>query len=81
MKQPKKLGRGLEDFSHLFISSPAEAKKPLPETPQGSIDQKKGVSAPSRSICILSHRALDEHAFLVSNLALEIARRGRKSHP
>ena len=78
MKQTKKLGRGLEDFSHLFLSSPAEAKKPLPETSQGSLEQKEGVGAPSRSICILSHRALDERAFLVINLALEIALQGKK---
>ena len=78
MKQTKKLGRGLEDFSHLFISSPGETKKPLPETRQGSVEHKDGVSAPSRSICILSHRALDERAFLVINLALEIALQGKK---
>ena len=78
MKQTKKLGRGLEDFSHLFISSPGETKKPLPETRQGSVEHKDGVSAHSRSICILSHRALDERAFLVINLALEIALQGKK---
>lgn len=78
MKQTKKLGRGLEDFSHLFISSPSEAKKPLPETPQGPLEHKKGVGAPSRSLCVLSHRALDQRAFLVINLALEIAQQGKK---
>jgi len=78
MKETKKLGRGLEDFSHLFISSPSDAKKSLPETNQDLLLQTKGVSSPSRSICILSHRALDERAFLVINLALEIARQGKK---
>jgi len=72
------LGRGLEDFSHLFISTPSETKKPLPESRQGSVEQKKGVSAPSRSLCILSHRSLNERAFFVINLALEIALQGKK---
>jgi flagellar biosynthesis protein FlhG len=78
MKQTKKLGRGLEDFSHLFISSPAKAKKPPPETHQGSLMQEERVSAPARTICIVSHKTLDERAFLVINLALEIARQGKK---
>ena len=78
MKQTKKLGRGLEDFSHLFISSPADAKKPLPETCQCPSVQEKAVKSSSRSICILSHRSLGERAFLVINLALEIARQGKK---
>jgi len=78
MKQTKKLGRGLEDFSHLFISSPAEVKKPLPEACNDSSLREKGVTSPSRSICILSHRPFAERAFLVINLALEIARQGQK---
>jgi len=78
MKQTKKLGRGLEDFSHLFLSSPSDAKKPLPDPPQGSLEHKKVVGAPSRSLCVVSHRALDQRAFLVIHLALEIAQQGKK---
>lgn len=78
MKQTKKLGRGLEDFSHLFISSPAETKKPLEQTRQDSLMQEKGVIAPARAMCIVSHKPLDERSFLVINLTLEIARQGMK---
>jgi len=78
MKQTKKLGRGLEDFSHLFLSSSPDAKKNLPETSQDSLTREKKVSEPARSICILSHRILDERSFLVINLAIEFARTGKK---
>jgi len=78
MKPTKKLGRGLEDFSHLFISSPSDSPKNLPENPQDSVSKEREVETPPRSICFLSHRALDERSFLVINLAREMARSGRK---
>ena len=78
MKQTKKLGRGLEDFSHLFISSPSDSPKNLPENPRDSVSKEREVETPPRSICFLSHRSLDERSFLVINLAREMARSGKK---
>lgn len=78
MKQHKKLGRGLEDFSHLFISASQGADKPLAETSQVTSAGEKTLGVSSRSISILSHRSLDERAFLVINLAWEMSRQGRR---
>ena len=78
MKQKKKLGRGLEDFSHLFISSPSDPPKNLPANSENSIFKAKGMVTLSRSVCFLSHRSLEERSFLVINLAREMARSGKK---
>jgi len=76
MSQVKKLGRGLEDFSHLFLSSKAEKNEPLSGVKQ---DEVPNIAvAPARVICITSDRKVGERAFLTVNLALEIAKQGKK---
>jgi flagellar biosynthesis protein FlhG len=78
MKRVKKLGRGLEDFSHLFLSSRAEKNEPLSRITQDTICEKKGAVTPTRVICITSDKKVGERAFLTVNLALEIAKQGKK---
>jgi flagellar biosynthesis protein FlhG len=78
MKRVKRLGRGLEDFSHLFLSSRSEKSEHLPSTKQDVICGKGGVGTPPRVICITSDRRVGERAFLTVNLALEIARQGKR---
>ena len=79
MKEQRRLGKGLEEVSHLFLS--AEEKReafskncpqPSPETPQAAEGHFPGVVAVTGD-----HRSL-EKSFLVTNLAIELARRGRQ---
>lgn len=77
MKQSKKLGRGLEDFSHLFLTTPPESKKVLPDMPRASSIEERGESGPARIIAVACYKPLDERAFLVINLASEMARQGK----
>ncbi len=76
MKQMKKLGRGLEDFSHLFLSKPEKIEH-LSDANHNVICKKEGVK-PARAICITSDKGTGERAFFAVNLALEIAKQGKK---
>ena len=78
MKQEKKLGRGLEDFSHVFLSSRSEKIESLSTTNRDVDSEKEGVVTPVRAICIISDREVKERAFLTVNLALEIAKQGKR---
>lgn len=78
MKRAKRLGRGLEDFSHLFLSSRSESSKHLSDTKQDVASEREGAGTPARAICITSHKRVGERAFFTVNLALEIARQGKK---
>lgn len=79
MKGDKRLGKGLEEISHLFLS-PTEAKQhssaehPEPVPPDQEI---AGRRFPKVVAITGDHRSL-EKSFLVSNLALELARRNRR---
>jgi len=77
MRRERKLGRGLEDFSHFFLSSGAEKADPLSSKPNGG-GETKGPATPARVICITSNRKVKERTFLTVNLALEIAGQGKK---
>ena len=76
MKQMKKLGRGLEDFSHLFLSKP-EKNEHLTDANHNVVCKREGVK-PARAICITSDKGIGERAFFAVNLALEIAKQGKK---
>jgi flagellar biosynthesis protein FlhG len=78
MKQEKKLGRGLEDFSHVFLSSKSEKIEPPSSTKRDVDSEKEGVVTPALAICIISDREVKERAFLTVNLALEIAKQGKR---
>jgi len=72
------LGRGIEDFSHLFLSSAAEKLQPLPGT-KGDVDGKReGAITPARVFCIASDTEIRERVFLTDNLAFEIAKQGKR---
>lgn len=79
MKERKRLGKGLGEVSHLFLSAqekgkstPRDAQGTTPSTSEVSEGQFPGVVAVTGN-----HRCL-EKSFLVSNLAIELARRGRQ---
>jgi flagellar biosynthesis protein FlhG len=79
MKQTKKLGRGLEDFSHLFLSSPdpgvhATAANNDREIPAAS------ASSPVRAhvVCVAGERGADEKAFLTVRLAAAFSGPGKR---
>ena len=78
MKRVKKLGRGLEDFSHLFLSSGAEKSEPLSSIKQDAVCERRDVVTPARVIYITGDKKVGERAFLTVNLALEIAKQGKK---
>ena len=78
MKRAKRLGRGLEDFSHLFLSSRSEKSGNLNGIRQDVVSGKEGAGTPARAICITSDRRIGERAFLAVNLALEMAKQGKK---
>ena len=77
MKQSKKMGRGLEDFSHLFLSSPSEKPEQRDEKVKESTEREKSLSVPARSLCITSDKGVHERSVVAIQLALEIARRGK----
>jgi flagellar biosynthesis protein FlhG len=79
VKGHKRLGKGLEEVSHLFLSAEEKGEthskhrsQPAPQIPEGSEGLFPGVVAITGD-----HRSL-EKSFLVSNLAIELARRGRQ---
>jgi len=56
------MGRGLEDFSHLFVSQEVKAESP----------------SVNRTVCLFSPAGEIEKPFLVANLAVALIQRGRK---
>ncbi len=78
MKQTKKLGRGLEDFSHLFLSAP--------DSGVDAADSNKVMEAPAvseaparaRTICIAGERGAVEKVFLTVRLAAAFAGQGKR---
>lgn len=77
MKQSKKMGRGLEDFSHLFLSSPSEKPERCVEEMREAADKEKSVPSPARTLCITSDKGVLERAFVGIQLALEISGQGK----
>ena len=78
MKKTKRLGRGLEDFSHLFLSSESKNKKHVSGINQDVVCEKEDAEVPARPICIISDKGIAERSFLTVNLALDIANQGKK---
>ena len=77
MKQSKKMGRGLEDFSHLFLSSPSEKPEQRDKKVKEATEREKSLSVPARTLCITSDKGVHERSVIAIQLALEISRRGR----
>ena len=79
MKKDKRLGKGLEDISHLFLSAEQKQKPSSEEHAESTpLTQKTLDRHFPRVVAITGdHRSL-EKSFLVSNLAVELARRGRR---
>ena len=77
MKQTKKMGRGLEDFSHLFLSSPSQKPKSSDEKVKDDTDREKSLPVPARTLCITSDKGVHERSFVALQLALEISRKGK----
>jgi flagellar biosynthesis protein FlhG len=78
MKQTKKLGRGLEDFSHLFLSSPDPG---VHAAASNSAEEMSAVSAAqvrARTVCIAGERGAGERAFLTVRLAAAFAGQGKR---
>ena len=79
MKEHKRLGKGLEEVSHLFLSSQEKREPPSENSPQPT-PQMSEVSQqlfPGVVAITGDHRSL-EKSFVVSNLAIELARRGHR---
>jgi MinD-like ATPase involved in chromosome partitioning or flagellar assembly len=77
MTQKKKLGRGLEDFSHLFLSSPSEKPEGDEDGKRDTVHREKSVPAPVPTLCITSDKGVLERAFVAIQLALEISGQGK----
>jgi flagellar biosynthesis protein FlhG len=79
VKDNKRLGKGLEDVSHLFLSS--EETSPTPRAKESPADDppdsRKNEAVPRVVAVTGDHRCL-EKSFLVCNLAVEMARRRRQ---
>jgi flagellar biosynthesis protein FlhG len=79
LKDNKRLGKGLEDVSHLFLSS-EETSPPTRtgENPAGRQRDPRDSETVPRVVAVTGdHRCL-EKSFLVCNLAVELARRRRQ---
>ena len=71
------MGRGLEDFSHLFLSSPSEKRERVEEDLNDDSDREKSLLSPARTLCITSDKGVVERAFVAKQLALEISGQGK----
>ena len=77
MRRGRKLGRGLEDFSHLFLSPNAveAVSSPIARNVE---NVREGEAAPAPVICIAGDRKVRECALLTLSLALEMAEHGKR---
>ncbi len=78
MNKLKKLGKGLEDISYLFLSTDEENS--LVEEPAAK-EEKKDQSVPeisTKSICLIGNYRDYRDAFLIVNLSLALARLGMR---
>ncbi|MFH2138280.1 MAG: hypothetical protein ABII88_07180 [Candidatus Omnitrophota bacterium] len=78
MSNSKKLGKGLEDISYLFLS-PAEEDS-LSKESFGRQEKKTAsiLETPIKSICLIGNNSSFLDAFLVINLSLALARLGMR---
>lgn len=71
MNKRKKLGRGIEDFSHLFISSQDTEKDPITK----GLEE---IKTRTKTIVVLNRAEGPYNSFLVLNLAIELSNEGKK---
>ncbi len=75
MNKRKKLGRGIEDFSHLFISSQETVKG----SEKGPITKGiEEVKTRTKTIAVLNRAEGPYNSFLILNLAIELSNEGKK---
>jgi flagellar biosynthesis protein FlhG len=79
VKNHKRLGKGLEDISHLFLSTEEKQRTSSKDlsTPAPPVREPTEHHFPRVVAVTGDHRSL-EKSFLVSNLAIELARRGHQ---
>ncbi len=72
--------RTLEDFSHLFLSGPPENGEKIEQRSpkRGFRRLRPDRRPPSRAVGIASSRKLDVRPFFVANVAVELAKKGKK---
>ncbi len=70
MEEKKRLGRGLDEVSHYFLSTEKPVEQPAPE--------EEGKEEFSPAIFITSSNGVIDKSFLSCNLSIEIARFGQK---
>ena len=78
MNKLKKLGKGLEDISYLFLSTDEE-NSPIEEP--AANEEKKDLTMPelaTKSICLIGNYCDYRDAFLIVNLSLALARLGMR---
>jgi len=75
MEKDKKLGRGLEDFSHLFLSPCGEEEI----SPEDKLKETHSLNEnyPPFNFCITSYANVQEQAFITLNIALELSNLGK----
>ncbi len=79
MNKLKKLGKGLEDISYLFLSNEEENYSPeKKEDPPAEKKETLFLDAPAKSICLIGNSDDFRDAFLVINLSLALARMGMR---
>ena len=78
MSNVKKLGKGLEDISYLFLSSAEEnnAQKASLSRPEKKTHPE--MEAATKSICLIGNDSDPRDAFLIINLSLALARLGMR---
>jgi len=79
MKPTKKLGRGLEDFSHLFLSSSDPGVQSTASNKAREISADRATPQRARTVCIAGERGAGERAFLTAHLAAACAGQGKKA--
>jgi MinD-like ATPase involved in chromosome partitioning or flagellar assembly len=80
MNKLKKLGKGLEDISYLFLSPEQEDVVDLEEPPMAEKKKitLKTVETATKNICLIGNCHDSRDAFLVINLSLALARLGMR---
>ena len=78
MNKLKKLGKGLEDISYLFLSSDKEDESQKEVVPQKNPSERQEIEMPTKNICIIGNSQDSQDAFLVINLSLALARLGMR---
>ncbi len=78
MNKLKKLGKGLEDISYLFLSPEKEdaVEREIKTVKENSVSET--IEMATKNICLIGNSHDSRDAFLVINLALALARLGMK---